>query len=156
MSNDFVTPDTAFVRVSFKDNGKRTFMWPWNKSEILELSEQLMLIEFFGFGYTTFLFPVSKDKAYLEELLIIYEKIAHTAVYVPVVYAETEQEAVRLLFDNNLSRATESVFSLNDLPEDEVADYNDVNWSDIADAMKSHSHLRYYGHGFYGDVGEID
>ncbi|QYU58842.1 hypothetical protein K1728_05440 [Weissella confusa] len=153
MSEDFVNPELARVRLYYSDGSRETVKWPWDKDDLLENAKQVKMAEFFGFGYTSFVYSIAGNAGLLEEYLIVFEKIALTAQSVPVVYAENELQAVELLFQHELYAAVYSVFSLSELSDEEQFEYDNAGWADVLSNMKSNDHFRSYGNGFYGDVG---
>ena len=117
---------------------KHRYPYPWSFDEIAKVShEGGKLAEFRGFPDVNA--HICDVKA-LEGLLPMFIKIRHYIhnTEFDVVYSDSEMNAVRQMFQNNLPFAVYLVFGLKDEPEEKVNFFvSKSSWRDVLEQMKA-------------------
>ncbi|GAK31895.1 LtrC-like protein [Weissella oryzae SG25] len=87
------------------------------------------------------------------ELPVIRNIVRYKQAGYKVVYANNDITAVKLLFDNDLTKAYEDVFTPFEMSTEDDNEFRSVvTWYSILDMMKSHDHFKQLGNGFYADT----
>ena len=126
--------------------------YPWESEQVAAISSRGV-----GRALVYGLLPNGPFDLHVTELMSEIPFIRNVARFkqagYKVVFAHDEITAVKLLFDNDLEKAYQDVFTPQELSEKENRELKAlVDWDGILDTMKSHEHFKTLGNGFYADV----
>ncbi|GAK30771.1 LtrC-like protein [Weissella oryzae SG25] len=140
-----------FLKLTDKQFETHKFLYPWDYEAIGAMSKagvrKAEMVGLVANNLTVEIAPCDLEGS----LSIFINIIKYLRVY-KVVYAPSTLEAVKLIFDSDLSEALYSLVTNRDIKDNLVSVISKPNWQTILDLMLDHQRLKSLGYGFYADI----
>ncbi|GAK31939.1 PstC protein [Weissella oryzae SG25] len=140
-----------FLKLTDKQFGTHKFLYPWDYEAIGAMSKadirKVELVGLLAEGLTVEIAP--RD---LEDSLNVFTNVINCLGVYPVGYGPSPLEAVKTLFDSDISDALYSLVTNQDIKDNLVSVTSKPNWQTILNLMLKHKRLKSLGYGFYADI----